>query len=197
VRANGVSGWAVELNGYSDYVDVADADILDITGDITMVAWVKPYTMAEVGPIIVKGHGMYDYSYYLALGRIYDNGANLQLQAEKDGHIWFNSGEPLSLNRWHQIVGVRGGDSAAIYVDGVKCWSGPCFASPLRVNDLSLRFGSHYEHAFLFHGAIDEVCIFNRALAPAEIHYLYEHPSGCSCNYANLDHQSPVDSGAF
>jgi hypothetical protein len=47
--------------------------------------------------------------------------------------------------------------------------------------------GSHYDYQYLFHGAIDELCILDKALTPEQVLFLYENPDGCKCKEDNRE----------
>lgn len=184
---NGIAGMAVELDGIDDFVEIPNASELNLNGDFTVVAWIKPYTFDLVDPIVSKGTGKRDYSYFLGTGELYGYMVNIQLQGENLGHIWMKAFRRLAPGHWYQVVGVRQGDQVAIYLNGQLARSGRYGRGPLRTNSCALRLGSHEDSELVFHGAIDEVCIFSRALSGGEIRYLYEYPSGCGCNGDQTD----------
>ena len=42
----GVDGLALDMDGTNDYATVSDDDSLDVTGSITLAAWIKPEAQA-------------------------------------------------------------------------------------------------------------------------------------------------------
>lgn len=177
----GISGSALELNGTSSFVNIPDSDALDITGDYTIVTWVNLSSMPFVAPIVTKGSTKHNFAYYLAVGTLYDHKINVQHHPAHNGNFRTYSNWPLKIGVWYQVAAVREDDKLSIYLDGALNSVRYGTEEPLRVNDLSLYVGSHYEHEYLFHGAIDELCILDRALTAAEVAYLYQHPDGCNC----------------
>lgn len=94
---------------------------------------------------------------------------------------------------WHMLTFTVDGDSGRFYVDGalqtVQPWTGPSGA-PSGNSDLRIG-GTDMGSPFYFHGGMDEVGIWNRALAPLEIELMYNAMppiAGCvnsnACNYA-------------
>ena len=63
--------------------------------------------------------------------------------------------------------------TATIYVDGRPSGTAPCFPGPLRVNDLPLYLGSHYNGGIRFHGVMDDVSLYDRAPGQDEIAQLF------------------------
>ena len=51
----GIMGSALLFDGMNDYVEVTDSDSLDITGEITIEAWVKKQEVSRAGSILSKG----------------------------------------------------------------------------------------------------------------------------------------------
>jgi hypothetical protein len=84
------------------------------------------------------------------------------------------------LNEWHHLVITYGYDGTPnskcrIYVDGVESASFPA-AKTLNVTDFPLQFGSFGGLGnSTLDGKLDDVRIYNRALSPAAVQYLFVH----------------------
>jgi hypothetical protein len=170
----GISGSALELDGVNDYASVPDSSSLDITDNITIEAWVYPYSMSWVAPLISKGTNSSNYGYYLATGQYYADGCgSFKLHSNGTKTLWLYSSQPLTTGQWNHVVGVRAGTSASIYINGMISDAGICFAGPIQTNDLSVEFGTHSDYSVFFHGILDEVRIYNRALTAHEIYNRY------------------------
>lgn len=103
-------------------------------------------------------------------------GCGLQFYAEPTG---FGMGcFAFSLNHWDQYVVERNGNTMDIYVDGtllaVGSLVGPMSASgnPLLIGRRDAADGRNFN----VNGALDDAAIWDRALTPTEIQYLYNHP---------------------
>ena len=94
---------------------------------------------------------------------------------------------------WHMLTFTVDGDSGRFYFDGVlqttQLWSGTA-AAPNGVSDLRIG-GTDLGSSFFFHGGLDDVGIWNRALSNSEVITMFNGlppVAGCTnsnaCNYA-------------
>jgi hypothetical protein len=96
------------------------------------------------------------------------------------------AGPPLAANTWVHVAGVLDGDQVArLYVDGKEAGQtkAPSFlvADPNEAMQVGIDAGSplgDYEKGTLLDGAIDEVRIYSRALAPDEVATLASSDAG-------------------
>jgi len=187
VLVKGMFGRAYELDGggyaNGDYIDVADADSLDIIKDITVAFWVNPkgYYSGWETRFISKGTTVGN-SHFKA--NFYGSSSatsrrnKTAFQAYKTqnavlGWYFISSFSPeLELDSWHNIVLSRkasiGGE---LYVDGIS-QGNPNYldGGNLMANNVNLRIGENS-----FNGSIDEVRIYNRSLDAEEVYQLYKH----------------------
>jgi len=160
-----VGDWALDFNGVSDYVEVADDDSLDITGsEITLSAWIKPDSLANAN-IVRKRQS--DDGYYLII-----YGGKIRLAINDVG--WNYGGyAPPSTGQWYHVVGVYDGSSRKVYVDSIlrdtQSQSGNIVS-----NDVPLRIGTKNGSFESFGGTIDDVRIYDRALTEPEVLHLYQ-----------------------
>ena len=77
--------------------------------------------------------------------------------------------------KWHLITGTRQGTTWSIYVDGVLS-SSQTQGTGASINasgyDMSVGVGPGNSSGY-FNGSIDDVRVYDRALSPSEIQYLY------------------------
>jgi hypothetical protein len=178
----GKVGGALSFNGWDNFVSAPDHPELNITGDITIAAWVN----------FSEGGLMYDGSekaivskcvYNGAFGNPYDFRTSISIEpdltmvrANDTGHDCTYSDFHIALNSWHHVA-VRVENTATdFYVDGVltgKRYPLPPLTSPPTGNDLSLLIGARDDGLF-FNGLIDDVRIYNRALTAGEIRTIPE-----------------------
>jgi len=85
----------------------------------------------------------------------------------------------LELNRWYHIVIVYADGSESVYINGVEDKHGPCALDTAAGKgsigdypDPQRTFTGSIFHSY-FHGTIDDVSVYNRALSAAEIQALY------------------------
>jgi len=161
---------ALEFNGSSDFVEVADHPDLNFGADdsLTIAAWVK-YSSATAGTnswIVGKaGHlpAHYLFGHHeTAVGarlKLDDGGTDLKLDAQ------FTPDD-----QWHHFATVRDKDAgeARVYIDGELAASGPDGTSDT-TNDAPLHIGQRGDGTEFMNGAIDELAIWRIALTDDEI----------------------------
>ena len=172
---DGKFGKALSLDGVDDYVEVPDSESLNITDEITIVAWVKPISW-------ISGREQWIVHKYSPGWLLYawsDNDLRFIINNRTDiDHIVV----PLPpLNQWSHIVAtVENGNIVTIYKNGEYVDSKTLSVS-LDSNTLSTRpvqIGGKSTENKCFNGLIDEVRIYNRALSENEIKMLYYNRIG-------------------
>ena len=154
------------LNGSSDYLQIADNNLLDITNTLTVMAWVRPDVIPASGlkSIISKDE---NFEFHInTAGNIYwwwhDSGGT--------SHTLTSSGAALSPGNWYHIAIVYdAGGTQKIYIDGVERASGTR-AESLRTNADPLQIGA--DQGFPgreFDGLIDEARVYAAALSAAQV----------------------------
>ena len=166
-----------------DYVNVNDSDSLDITGEITIEAWVYPTAVDGVRTIVSKRSGkIANYELRNNAGKLEFLYSGPQATSDvNDWHIWSTDNVELSTNNWyHVVVRYVYGDAASIkmFVSANSLtgrWTAQTGTDPGVANNYALRIGNTYSTANtkFFSGRIDEVKIYNRALSAAEVSQRY------------------------
>jgi hypothetical protein len=162
-------------------VTVADAPSLDLSGAMTLEAWVKPTALNGWRPILYKespfdaGVPISEPAMSWALYAS-DFGAppSVYAMTSADSQEWIHAlgTSNIPLNTWTHIAGTYDGSNLRLYVNGVlvktTAHSGPMFGSmgPLRIGGSSVvtSIGKQF-----FKGLIDEIRVYNRALSQTEI----------------------------
>ena len=177
---------AYSFNGISSFIEVPDSKTLSIVGDITMAAWVYDNGASNnYHTILTKelnGNWSYNlsYSFYygpggsptelnkILSGRRNDNGAQMEYKF---------SNQEISFNKWQYIVAVVSGNIITFYIDGLDSGYnvfGNQFTIPMINQLVSLKIGGVRGIQFMS-GKLDDIRIYNRALAQSEITYLASH----------------------
>lgn len=177
---NGLVGQAFRVSAATtDHLRVANHAALNPT-NITIAAWVKPFSYPTAGSTIVrKQDSDTSITYLLMLG----DGATA-------GRPHFNCGiaapqpvgpVPVPLNQWSHIVGTYDGTEARVYVNGVLADARPVSGPmPAGTHDLFIgRIETNPNRNF--DGLIDEVAIWNRGLSSNEVAALYAVGSAGMC----------------
>jgi hypothetical protein len=163
----GKIGGAIDLDGKSGFVQIADKSDFNIAGQITIACWVNLRSVpTDYSAIVTKG----DNSWRLSTmpGQIkFHASVNDWQQLMVDGST------EVAANEWHHVAMVYNGDEVRIYVDGrldvAKPWKGG-----IAVNDFDVLIGENAEQkGRFFDGLIDDVRIYNYALNESDIMALY------------------------
>jgi hypothetical protein len=157
---------AYSFDGVDDYVRTTDSQSLNITGDLTISAWIRASdstktifgNMLEVSP-----HSGYS------------------LKVDFTGVACFWSGDKILLGQtylatdsWTHVAATLSGTNAALYVNGVLDASGTV-GVPTSSN-VDQTIGASYTPFYFFNGGIDDVRVYHRALSFSEIGELHTVP---------------------
>jgi predicted GH43/DUF377 family glycosyl hydrolase len=187
---NGASGTAVDLDGVDDFIDVPSSSSLVIHGHkVAVEAWMRPtITLDSSTPmmdLLTKGneyaftinHDVNDGKVWFWIGIVtpgYFQGEGVSTTTDR----W-------TAGTWYHLAGTYDGTMLKIYVNGAlensRAVSGELWTQepnyveyPLSIGaytwmDASLPYGTIYGRLFFFHGAIDEVKIYNYARTEEQI----------------------------
>lgn len=156
-------GNALNFDGTNDHVTIADANVLDLTTNYTIEAWIRPTSFTNGAGIISKSHTNGSLGYYLGLST-----TSPFTGLTFDGLQTANG--VLEAGKWYHIAAVKEGSVRTLYINGVAT-SLTGTAITTTANTESLRIGVHSFQASpkYFTGAIDEVRLWNNARSASEI----------------------------
>jgi hypothetical protein len=162
----GKIGGALEFDGVDDHVDCGNDSSLDITGPITIAAWIYPTGSGSSNyPRIVDksdGTGGADPGY-----KLYLRAAENYLVTLSAGGVFLNSSSSVELNAWNYVAFITDGSQRKLFLNGSwEEWEES--ALPLSSSN-SLFIGNSPAGARHFEGTIDDVRVYNIALTPEEI----------------------------
>jgi hypothetical protein len=159
-------GFALRFDGQDDYVDCGSGPSLDLTGPLTLQAWVRPSAPNRGEPGIAgKFFESYALTYYGSAYFYISSGGN-------------NLSVPTKLDTWSHVVGTFDGTTLRVYLNGDEVAAKPsafketkrgarftigCIIGDPAAADPALRNTS------FFPGLIDAVRVHNRALNQAEV----------------------------
>jgi hypothetical protein len=168
-----VRGQCLKFDGTNDYVSVPDDPNLNITGEITISAWIYLESGGDSAQGIVTktvDNGAFDNPFDFRTA----NGYLTLVRADEEGHDYVYSTQQVPINRWHHVlVRVDRNNFPDFYIDGVV--TGKTVTSFTRTptaNTNPVLIGKRDDGLF-FKGFIDDVLIYNRALSDTEIKELY------------------------
>jgi hypothetical protein len=174
---NGKFGNALEFDGVDDYVDCGSDPSLDITNEITIEVWINPATAQEVcgdgetGNYGVAGKAEEGisgtvWSWQLRYGSPDNCRLGFQFNGDPEGSRWVTVKQNLTPGEWYHIVGTFDGTDIKCYLNGALKDTNQI--SGIKSSNAKLFIAEEGWHDY-FHGLIDEVRIYNRALSPEEI----------------------------
>lgn len=169
---NGKCGKAIHFDGRS-YIEVKYRPILDsMTTELTVCAWVKRDTSTSWNTVvsreIVEG-----WSEYIGLAVYADTAL---FSVDPDGSHYSNVKDTAAcpVGEWTHLAGTFRGSTFTLYINGKPSRNGH-FNPPIRYSDQNpLVLGGNTnsqgkQWVDLFHGTIDDIRLYKRALADSEI----------------------------
>ena len=169
---------ALAFDGSNQYVDMGNPSVLQITGPITVSAWVEPAAVTGLTSIVAKWPSGYagEYGYILendngtAIFGCSPDGSNGNDYVQTTGVV-LTAGVPTHL------VGVYDDSELAIYVNGVLnntfAYSGGVFNSS---GDLTV--GASSDGLQPWNGMIGEVRVYDTALTGSQVAQIYNSGAG-------------------
>lgn len=185
--ANGRVGQAFSFDGVDDYVATPDDNSLDITGDLTLEAWVRPAQIqaGEVTLIDKRDTANSNINYVLFL-----RNGELRFASRTGGGAFSENGSGVILTAGvftHVAATIQNG-SFIFYINGT---AGNAQVAPVTrtASTGRLIIGATETSSLsgFFNGLIDEVSIYNRALSATEISSIVNAGQSGKCKPSPLN----------
>jgi hypothetical protein len=158
-RFGNANGAAV-FNGINQYISVPSETDFELTGDLTVSAWINPVAITQLAGIASKCQSSSCAAFTFRLGFTGD--------IDLDSNTASSSvPSQITAGTWTHVAGVMSGTTATIYVNGVSMFTHAQGFTPQYRNN-TLRFGVDYQASF-FDGSIDDIRIYTRALSASEV----------------------------
>lgn len=174
----GDSNSAYYFNGTDASIEVAHDTSLNPQDGITFCSWVNFYDLNNVGAIIEKSRDNLVGHYGLIFAPGYNVEASIRFVEDVYPNAitgFYSTSEVPDLFTWYFLTITYDGEQMSYYFNG-QLDSSFTVSKTLGSNHDDLVFGKHpfpgYE--YWFHGKIDDIRIYNRALAAKEIFKLYQ-----------------------
>ena len=166
---NNVLGRALSFDGNNDYVDCGNDPSLNITGDITISAWVKAESKGSWERVLAKRDTIISYM----LG--FNDDSNQKWNAYLDGPSGGTSLDSINAaetDTWVYLVMTLNGTDFRLYING-NFDNNITHSGGIYPSNNHVQIGRQLT-GYNFHGTIDEVRIYNRALSAQTVreHYL-------------------------
>ncbi|MGJ0483601.1 MAG: LamG-like jellyroll fold domain-containing protein [Methylomicrobium sp.] len=162
---NGRYGQALQFDGVKDWVTVNDNPSLDLSTGMTLEAWVRPLSETKGSNTVILKQASKGEVY--ALYSEEDSGLPASYIKDSEYHGVTGSNR-LPTNTWSHLVATYDGNNQRLYVNGVKVAESAQKAL-IQQSKGKLRIGGNSLWKEYFHGYIDEVRIYNRALSANEV----------------------------
>jgi len=175
-------GYALSFDGQDDYLEIADANSLDLAATHSISLWI---CVRDLAPWI-SGNG-----HRLTLLKKYDTNRGYAITISDDvsqltgvvtyfignsvGYKSISSNTALAEGKWYNVAVTYDGTYLRIYINGALDVSKEIGAQGIGAT-ANLRIGTPYDYGF--DGIIDEIRIYDRALKADEIEQLYQGGAG-------------------
>ncbi len=191
--ANGLVGQAFTFNGASSFVQIPDSAVLH-PANLTIEAWVRFNSLDSTGSggspagdqyIVFKQNSQssnfegFDLSKTRLTG---GDGFRFLVSSPSGASVELDSVTRVSTGVWYHVAGVRGANFTQLYVNG-QLEAQATVNFPQDYGTLPLFFGSsgqaYWDHKL--NGNLDEVSLYNRALAANEIAAIHTAGAAGKC----------------
>jgi len=164
---NWVSGHingAINFDGNGDFISIGNPAQLNITGQITVAAWIKVTAFDKTSQAIVtKGSN--------TSWRLQRSASTNFVEFDCNGVGIVVGKKNVNDGQWHHIAGVYDGSRKIyLYIDGTRDDFQNVSPNNISTNSAHVYIGGNSEASGRwFNGIIDEVRVYNRALTQAQI----------------------------
>lgn len=166
----------LNLDGTNDHVALGNPAGLQLLGQITLAAWVKPTNTTGLRNIINKGHDNSTTPNGEITLRVNGGAYQCGYWAGSAGSVIATSpttganSAAADIGSWHHIAAVYDGSFWRLYRDGVQIASASSTVGAVPVPNIGWAIGARGNGAErYFSGQLDEVKMFSRGLTEAEI----------------------------
>ncbi|MFM1915611.1 MAG: hypothetical protein RLZZ531_1280 [Bacteroidota bacterium] len=196
---------AYQFNGVSEYIEVPHSQSLAITGDLTISLWKKSQgNLGNYETFVNKRSSQSNWnfsfgaSYYYGVGGCPQevnkyftsrrNDSGLQYQLKFTDYLVSNDS-----SNWTHLVVTINQNSVKFYVNGVQT-DYSCFGNQFSIPSVDvgapLTIGASLPNFNeFFHGTLDDIGIWNRALTDCEVQDLYQAQLGFTTLNAGADQE--------
>jgi hypothetical protein len=167
-RATGYTGNGINFIMTTAYVNCGTASNLNLTGSMTIDAWIYPRSFGQsgLGKIVDKGTATTGFTFYMQ-----QDTSSLSFKAQS-GAIVNSAKNSIKLNAWQRVTLVynQASNTVTFYVNAVSAGLFSYANRPLAASFNPLAIGNRgYDLLRSFDGVIDEVKVYNRALSSSEL----------------------------
>ncbi|MBI5361384.1 MAG: DUF2341 domain-containing protein [Planctomycetes bacterium] len=180
--ASGKYGSAINFDGTDDSISTGSISNMNIIGEISVEAWIYPKTVSvSQQSISSRGGGWARAGWLLTL----NNNVFRWHLGNGSSEAYFDTATTVTVNTCVHVVGLWRNGIMHVYINGVKDNNSANWAAGAVTNSYTHFLGRTDGGAtFYFNGMIDEVRVYNRALAVDEISAHYN--AKAKLNYGDI-----------
>jgi hypothetical protein len=167
--APGKVGNAVRFDGMQQYLLITSSPEIDVAGPFTIAAWVyiDDATFDQVAIGHELGTGTTDSFAFVSW-----HGSSTCMETAIAGEVHQDVCSPFIMpaTEWHHLAGTFDGTFKSLWIDGLPVAAQP--GTPTAYDGHDTLVGSDLnggQPAYMWHGRVDEVRIYSRALSELEI----------------------------
>ena len=167
-RWTGKGALRFDGSDYAKYLNCRNADTLDITGEITMEAWVRRTETGVKHCVLDKGSSAYQF--YISSGD--------RVTCVLGGVGTYSGDTDIPENRWKHVVATYDGKNVKFYLDGEADGSSSVSGAIGTTTGILTVGGASPLGGDYLKGRIDELALYDSALSANEIkeHYKMGKP---------------------
>lgn len=167
----GKFGTALEFDGVDDHVKVEDDDGLDLTDEVTLMAWFNPSAALTSRRMMVKNNSIFV---------IFDfgNANSVDFLVKPDNLFAQSKTTDWKVGQWYHFAGTFDGKTLRVYING-QLEGEAANNKPIAPSNLELWIGGddNGRPTDWFPGKIDEVRLYDKALSGADIQNVMDTPA--------------------
>jgi hypothetical protein len=165
---NTANGGTFTFNGTNSYASLASNSIFNFgTGDFSVSFWINSFGQNNLYPAIFSpSNGWYTNTFKISMVA----GAIQNVGFEHNGGSGFTSTFSLIFNNWYHVVIFRSSGIFYMYINGILNRT-TADSNPVNFADGSTVIGGGNWDGVnsYFNGALNDFCVYNRALSQTEI----------------------------
>jgi beta-galactosidase len=164
----GANGWGLEFSGHDDWIEFYRSESLDITGNLSIGFWVKPFEIQQPNTFITKGD--HQFGIIMPDAKTVEfyvfNGKRISAKAKVGSDFYEN---------WHHIAAIYNGSKLQLFIDEKLVATTP-FSGEISSTPFPLCIGRNAEthdggefSGRLSKMVIDDVKIFDKAVPVSQL----------------------------
>ena len=162
----GKNGNGISFDGSSDWVTVNDANDLDLTTGMTIEAWVFPTTTNSVWRTVIAKDDGNNLAYAMQANSTAGRPYGL---VTTGGEQLAQGPAALPVNTWCHLATTYDGAAVRLYVNGALVDHQDRRPGSITTSGSPLHFGGNQGLGEWFQGRMDDIRVYNRALAATEL----------------------------